>query len=119
MRMDVSQSHQALPGAAALEVAVLVKLQGEAAVGGIGPGGLHVGWCLDHSSSMSEASGVSGLTKLEALKAAVQGTLQLLAGFNATVTAHAFSSQGTGVCRRERLASAAEVQWLAQQIERL
>ncbi|MEW5850876.1 MAG: VWA domain-containing protein [Myxococcota bacterium] len=121
MQIEVLQGHQALPQAAALEVAALIRLHASPTTSGPVPHALHVGFCLDHSGSMSDASGVSGMTKLDALKAGVQGALQLLEGWDATVTVSAFSDAETMFCRRQRLSAtqARKTQKLCADVEAL
>jgi hypothetical protein len=110
MELELLQSHGALPAAAALEVAALLKLSpGVVTTPHAGQAALHVGMCLDHSGSMGEQSGVSSMNKLEALKVAVQGALQLLEGCGASVTVSAFSDGETTLCAREQLKPGAGV----------
>ncbi|MBI5496329.1 MAG: VWA domain-containing protein [Deltaproteobacteria bacterium] len=107
MRIDLQQSHAALPASAALEVAVLLKAEPDATTTtarAAAADSVHAGLVLDRSGSMEGGSGVSGLTKLEALKVAVQAALQLLEGCGATVTAAAFSDKARPLCHRLALA---------------
>jgi len=103
MDVELLQSHDALPLSAALEVAVLLKLTPAVFPTTAKAAALHVGMCLDVSGSMAAKSVVSGLNKLEALKASVQGALQLLEGCAATVTVSAFSDGETQLALGEAL----------------
>ena len=102
MDVELSQSHKALPASAALEVAVLLKVT-PGGVGGATTTSVHAGWCLDVSGSMGDRSGVSTLTKLDALKAATQAALGVLERHGAMVTVSAFSDREQALCRREPL----------------
>lgn len=122
MKILVQQSHAVLPAAAALEVAALVTLEDDAPMGAGPPAGprLHAGFCLDRSGSMQETAGVGSLTKLDALKAAVQGALQLLAGHaGVTVTAGAFGSSHASLGRRQLLSGPGVLAGLISDVENL
>lgn len=121
MKVLVEQSNKALPASAALEVAVLVTLEPDASVPVVQSGPrLHVGFCLDRSGSMGDASGVGGLNKMDALKAATQGALQLLAGCGGgtRVTLGAFSDATQMLATRQAV-DAAVLPSLLHQVEGL
>ncbi len=79
MKLELTLSQPVLPCAAQAEVVFLARLTPGVAAPGARP--VDVRFVLDRSYSMGEASGLGGLTKLEALKQACSAAIgQLVAG---------------------------------------
>ncbi len=119
MKLELTLSQPVLPCAAEAEVVFLARLTPRGGVAAPGARPVDVRFVLDRSYSMGEASGLGGLTKLEALKQACSAAIDQLVAGRDRAGVWAFAAKAAVPLVWQALARRADLAALKKAIDKL